>query len=99
RPRLGRTPDQVGRELVRLRHLIDLLELEFAATAAEFAASEAYELEGAGSPSEWIHVGDRGQPGGGRGRAGGAPAAEHPGAARGAPRLRPPGPAGGHRGG
>src|SRR5207302_7487341 len=54
RPRDGRAPHQVGRELRTLRHLIDLLELEFAATAAEFAATDEYEAQGAGSPTDWI---------------------------------------------
>jgi hypothetical protein len=49
RPRDGRSPAQVGGELIKLRHLIDLLELEFATSAAEFAATDHYELEGANS--------------------------------------------------
>src|SRR5438105_7955135 len=54
RPRDDRDPGLIGRELESLRHLMDLLELEFAATAAEVEAIEGYARDGAESASEWI---------------------------------------------
>src|SRR5436309_1966634 len=53
RPREGRDGDQIGHELKTMRHLINLLELEFATTAAEFAADDGYEVS-ANSAQEWI---------------------------------------------
>ena len=44
----------MGRELRSLRHLVDLIEMEFASVAAEFAATDEHELDGANSSVEWI---------------------------------------------
>jgi hypothetical protein len=54
RSRAGWTPEQLGQELIRIRHLCDLLELEFSAVAADFAATEEYERLGSVSPVAWI---------------------------------------------
>jgi len=74
RSRQGRTPDEIRAELVDVRHVINLLELEFSATASEFASSDDYEKQGSVSPISWmrhecnmtataaasaIHVGDQ----------------------------------------
>ena len=50
RPRPGDPAD----ELVHLRHACDLLELEFAAAAAAFAASDEYDRQGSVTPIDWI---------------------------------------------
>ena len=52
--RRPRTPEQVGDDLVALRHALDLLELEFAADAAQFAATNEYDVQGSVSPVAWI---------------------------------------------
>ncbi|HEY4869261.1 MAG TPA: hypothetical protein VII79_04565, partial [Candidatus Dormibacteraeota bacterium] len=54
RDRGGRVPSQVAQELIDLRHACDVLELEFAAVAAEFAATDEYERRGSASPIHWI---------------------------------------------
>jgi hypothetical protein len=54
RPRPDRTPEQVGTDLVRLRHELNRLELEFATDAARFAATDEYDEQGACSPYSWI---------------------------------------------
>jgi hypothetical protein len=54
RDRGGRLPSQVAQELIDLRHASDLLELEFAAVAAEFAATDEYERRGSATPLHWI---------------------------------------------
>ena len=54
RDRAGRSPEQLGEELIQLRHCCDLLELEFAAVAAEFDQTDEYELQGSVSPVSWI---------------------------------------------
>src|SRR5438552_10505567 len=41
-----RLPAELGDDLVQLRHACDLLELEFAAQAAAFAATDEYEQQG-----------------------------------------------------
>jgi hypothetical protein len=48
------TPTEMAEELIQLRHACDLLELHFAALAAEFAATEEYERWGSVSPVDWI---------------------------------------------
>ena len=48
------TPTQLGEHLIRLRHGIDLLELDFASSAAIFAATDEYENQGSVSPYDWI---------------------------------------------
>lgn len=54
RDRVGRVQAQVAQELIDLRHASDLLEVEFATVAAEFAASDEYERRGSASPVQWI---------------------------------------------
>src|SRR5579864_274132 len=53
-PRGDQHPVAVGEELVQLRHLCDLLELEFARRAADYAATDRYMDEGSTSPVDWI---------------------------------------------
>src|ERR1700683_2291770 len=48
------TPAELGERLVRLRHGIDLLEVEFSTGAAVFAATDEYESQGSVSPIDWI---------------------------------------------
>jgi Domain of unknown function (DUF222)/HNH endonuclease len=50
----SRTPAQCGRELVRIRHALDLMELEFSRRSAEFAATDEYEVQGSTSAVDWI---------------------------------------------
>ena len=54
RPRTHREPDELTAELRGLRRGQDLLELEFAATAAQFSRTEEYEEQGSVSPIDWI---------------------------------------------
>lgn len=51
---LDRDPAEISAGLVRLRHACDLLELEFAALASQFADTDEYEAAGAVSPISWI---------------------------------------------
>jgi hypothetical protein len=44
----------LGYKLVGLRQAIDSLELEFAQTAAEFARTDEYDVQGSTSPIDWI---------------------------------------------
>jgi Domain of unknown function (DUF222) len=53
-PRPTRTAEQVGADLIELRHLCDLLELRFARDVAEFAATDEYDVQAAASPYAWI---------------------------------------------
>lgn len=53
-PPTPRHPADLGDDLVGLRHCIDLLELQFAQRAAEFAATDQYEQAGSLSPETWI---------------------------------------------
>jgi hypothetical protein len=46
-------PD-LGPELIRRRHQIDLLELEFSRLAFEFSRSDEYDAEGSVSPVDWM---------------------------------------------
>jgi hypothetical protein len=48
------TAPDLGEQLVRLRHAIDLLELGFAADAAVFAGTNEYEVQGSTSPIDWL---------------------------------------------
>jgi hypothetical protein len=48
------SPFERGERLIRLRHGIDLLELEFAREAAAFAATDEYEAQGSTSPIDWV---------------------------------------------
>ena len=54
RDRAGRSPEEMGAELIALRHLGDLLDLEFAVVADEFADTDEYEVQGSVSPISWI---------------------------------------------
>src|SRR3981081_3042906 len=45
---------ELAEELIRLRHICDLLELEFSESAARFAATDEYEAQGSVSPVDWI---------------------------------------------
>jgi hypothetical protein len=44
----------LGQELVRRRHEIDLLEIEFSRIACEFSQTDQYEQEGSITPIDWI---------------------------------------------
>jgi hypothetical protein len=48
------TPPQLGEHLIRLRHGIDRLELDFARAAASFAATSEYETQGSTSAVDWV---------------------------------------------
>src|SRR5712692_3503886 len=54
RPKVGRTQEQVSHELVELRQVCDLIELEFSDLASEFAATNEYDLQGFESAISWI---------------------------------------------
>ena len=54
RPRTHREPQQLAADLKCIRHGQDLLELEFADTAARFSKTEEYEEQGSVSPIDWI---------------------------------------------
>jgi hypothetical protein len=54
RPSESMTPEQLGEHLIKFRHGIDLLELEFAADAAVFATTDEYDAQGSVSPIDWI---------------------------------------------
>ena len=53
-PTLELTPFELGEHLIRLRHGIDVLELNFASAAAAFAATDEYETQGSVTPIDWI---------------------------------------------
>ncbi|MGD0195166.1 MAG: hypothetical protein ABSC35_09925, partial [Candidatus Dormibacteria bacterium] len=48
------TPHEAGDCLIRLRHGMDLLELDFAIGASRFALTDEYEAAGSVSPIDWI---------------------------------------------
>ncbi len=54
RPKSHREPEELAAELRGIRHAQDLLELEFAETAARFSRTEEYEEQGSVSPIDWI---------------------------------------------
>ena len=54
RPKGNREPAELAAELKGIRHGQDLLELDFAETAAEFGRTEEYEEQGSVSPIDWI---------------------------------------------
>jgi hypothetical protein len=54
RPRTRREPQELAADLKGIRHGQDLLELEFAETAANFSKTEEYEDQGSVSPIDWI---------------------------------------------
>ena len=47
---------QIGAELVRLRHVIDLVEVEFAKLSGRFAETDEWDGGGFFSPIHWIRV-------------------------------------------
>ena len=49
-----RTAEELGQALVRKRHFIDLLELDFAGDAARFDATDEHEVQGFTSPITWL---------------------------------------------
>ena len=54
RDRSGMTAEQVGFDMVHLRHQSDRLELEFSKLASEFAATNEHMASGSISPIHWI---------------------------------------------
>src|SRR5579859_5580315 len=54
RNKVGRSGRELGVELIELRHACDRLELEFSDTAAQFAATSEYDLDGSNTPTDWI---------------------------------------------
>src|SRR6202165_1594170 len=56
RPVVELSGRQLGEELVRLRHLVDLLEVEFAMLAGRFAQTDEWDGGGFYSPIHWIRV-------------------------------------------
>src|SRR5438309_7481652 len=50
----GLSPAEMSQNLIHLRRACDLLELEFAARAAEFSATNEYDRQGSTSPIHWI---------------------------------------------
>ena len=52
--RAGRDPREAGEELRSIRKVCNLLDLEFARVAAEFARSQEYDRDGYVSPVSWI---------------------------------------------
>ncbi|MBV9525465.1 MAG: DUF222 domain-containing protein, partial [Candidatus Dormibacteraeota bacterium] len=52
--RAERHPVEVGEDLRELRHLIDVLELDFSRRAAAYAATDQAEREGSATPQDWI---------------------------------------------
>ena len=48
------TPFQLGERLIRLRHILDRLELRFAREAAAFAATEEAIAQGSNSSIDWV---------------------------------------------
>jgi hypothetical protein len=54
RPPQALTAADLGEQLIRLRHGIDLLELGFAADAAVFAGTDEYEVQGSTSAVDWL---------------------------------------------
>ena len=49
-----RSGPQLARDLPRLRHAMDLLELHFAKDAAAFSHTDEAELQGSSTPIDWI---------------------------------------------
>src|SRR2546423_5166040 len=47
---------ELGPRLVALRLEIDLLELEFAGLAAQFASTNEFEQDGSNTPTDWIRI-------------------------------------------
>lgn len=53
-PTADRDPEDLAVELIRLRRIIDRLELHFSKTAAGFAATDEWDRQGSSSPIDWI---------------------------------------------
>jgi uncharacterized protein DUF222/HNH endonuclease len=47
---------QMGQDLIRMRHAIDLQELAFAKLAAQFAETDYWDEDGSVSPIDWIRI-------------------------------------------
>src|ERR1700694_1788577 len=56
RPVLEHTGAQLGAELIGLRHVVDLLEVEFAKLAGRFAETDEWDGGGYYSPIHWLRV-------------------------------------------
>src|ERR1700682_6181516 len=56
RPAVELAGAELGEELVRLRHVVDLLEVEFAKLAGRFAQTDEWDGGGFYSPIHWIRV-------------------------------------------
>jgi hypothetical protein len=56
RPSVELSGAQIGEELVRLRHVVDLLEVEFAKLSGRFAETKEWDDGGFYSPLHWIRV-------------------------------------------
>ena len=56
RPAVELSGAQIGEELVRLRHVVDLLEVEFAKLSGRFAETDEWDGGGFFSPIHWIRV-------------------------------------------
>jgi hypothetical protein len=56
RPSVELSGAQIGEELVRLRHVVDLLEVEFAKLSGRFAETDEWDDGGFYSPLHWIRV-------------------------------------------
>src|SRR5260370_29711694 len=54
RPRTGRTQEQISHELVEVRQVCDLIELEFSDLASEVASTNEYDLQDFDSAISWI---------------------------------------------
>jgi hypothetical protein len=56
RPAVELSGAEIGAELVGLRHVIDLLEVEFATLSGRFADTDEWDGDGFLSPIHWIRV-------------------------------------------
>src|SRR5260221_6235669 len=56
RPPVELSGAQIGKELVQLRHVIDLVEVEFARLSGRFAETSEWDDGGFFSPIHWIRV-------------------------------------------
>jgi len=56
RPLVELSGEQLGAEMVALRHVVDLLEVEFAKLASRFAETDEWDDGGFYSPIHWIRV-------------------------------------------
>ena len=56
RPAIELSGAQIGEELVRLRHVADLIEVEFAKLSGRFAETDEWDGSGYFSPVHWIRV-------------------------------------------